>query len=885
MKKTILVFIAMIASTVAFAQTAGTVSDEQNNPLPGATVVIKGTTSGATTDFNGSFSIDANNGDVLVISFVGFESQEVTVNGDTIAVTMQEGVSLDEVLVTGNRNKPRTAIDSAVPIDNIRTADIMNVGEASIQRALTFAIPSFNAQDQAISDATAGFAPADIRGLGPSRTLVLINGKRVNQQAQAYLNRTPGKGEVGVNLAAIPMAAVERVEVLRDGASSQYGSDAMAGVMNFILKKDSAFSTINAATGITSAGDGFQFNIDYNTTLPFGNGGRVNLTLGYTDQELTNRAGSPGRGAFNPSNEQANAIAFADNDPTLGMIVGRPDLKQKNVLVNISHPLGENSEFYTTHSFSDRWNRSFAYYRFPGWREDVAANGFINTDTVAIPRDDDGDLIPSSSYTADQLDGYSDFMGYHPTFEGSIQDHFNVIGFDLDLGNDWRVDLSVTHGKNSIDYTVNRSVNRDYLSKEGWSPTSFNPGGYAFSNVIQNADFTKTFSDKVSFSTGLEYKEETFEAFKGDPFSRYGGGSDSFAGIAEEQEGKWSRTNFAAYAGADIDFSEKLLVALAARYEDYSDAGDNFSWKLASRYKVSGTTAVRASVSTGFRAPTLHQQKISNTQYIIVSGSTEPLLQGTIQNGTDEARSLGIKDLTNETSQNFTAGITFGNKNGFSGSLDFYNIKVSDRVLFTSQIEGAEGSQLEQDLQAAGVVAVQAWINAGNTNTTGLDFVFNWRKDNLNLGFNGNFNKTEIDGIDTPTELGSVDIFSHKERMLITDSRPRSKMALTIDYETEKIDFGLYNTNFGAVTVANDDNDPALDHELGSKLVTDLRITYKFTPQLRLTGIINNAFDVYPDITNPSTGTTSGGRFLYSSQVSQHGQLGRNYSLGLTYKF
>ena len=868
MNRTFLSIVAVLFVTFAFAQTGGTVADDQNNPLPGASVVIKGTTTGATTDFDGAFSIDANQGDVLVISFVGFETQEVTVGAGAIEVVMQEGVSLDEVLVTGNRNKPRTAIDSAVPIDNIRTSDIMNVGEASIQRALTFAIPSFNAQDQAISDATAGFAPADIRGLGPSRTLVLINGKRVNQQAQAYLNRTPGKGEVGVNLMAIPMAAVERVEVLRDGASSQYGSDAMAGVMNFILKKDSAFSTINAATGITSEGDGFQFNIDYNTTLPFGNGGRVNLTLGYTDQELTNRAGAPGRSAFDASTALPNELVFADNDATLGMIVGRPDLKQKNVLVNISHPLGENSEFYTTHSFSDRWNRSFAYYRFPGWRRDVAANGFINTDDDAT----DGD-------------GYSDFMGYHPTFEGSIQDHFNVIGFDLDLGNDWRLDLSVTHGKNSIDYTVNRSVNRDYLSENGWSPTTFNPGGYAFSNVIQNADFTKTFSDKVSFSAGLEYKEETFEAFKGDPFSRYAGGSDSFAGIAEEQEGEWSRTNFAAYAGADIDFSENLLVALAARYEDYSDAGDNFSWKLASRYKLSESTAIRASVSTGFRAPTLHQQKISNTQYIIVAGSAEPLLQGTIQNGTAAARSLGIQDLTNETSQNFTAGLTFGNKNGFSGSLDFYNIKVNDRVLFTSQITGTGNPALAQRLQAAGVVAVQAWINAGNTNTTGLDFVLNWRRDNLNLGFNGNFNNTTIDSVDTPSELGTVDIFSHKERSLITDSRPKSKIALTIDYETEKVDFGLYNTHFGTVTVAHDGNDPAFDQELSAKLITDLRVTYKFTPQLRLTGIINNAFDVYPDITNPNTGTTSGGRFLYSSQVSQHGQLGRNYSLGLTYKF
>ena len=860
MKKTILTFVALIASTVAFAQAGGIITDEQSNPLPGASVVVKGTTTGATTNFDGNFSIDANQGDVLVISFVGFENQEVTFEGSPLSIVMQEGLSLDEVLVTGNRNKPRTAIDSAVPIDNIRTSDVMNVGEASIERALTFAIPSFNSQDQAISDATAGFAPADIRGLGPSRTLVLINGKRVNQQSQAYLNRTPGKGEVGVNLKAIPIAAVERIEVLRDGASSQYGSDAMAGVMNFILKKDSAFSTVNVGTGITSAGDGFQFNFDYNTTLPFGDGGRINFTLGYTDQELTNRAGSPGTSAFDVSTARPNEIEFAQNDATLGMIVGRPDLKQTNVLVNVSHPIGENSEFYTTHSYSDRWNRSFAYYRFPGWRRDVADAGFLTTDP-------------------------DDFMGYHPTFEGSIQDHFNVIGADLDLGNDWRLDLSVTHGKNSIDYTVNRSVNRDYLAAEGWSPTTFNPGGYAFSNVIQNADFTKTFSEKVSFSAGLEFKEEKFEAFKGDPFSRYDGGSDSFAGIAEEQEGEWTRSNVGVYAGADIDFTEKLLVSVAGRYEDFTDVGDNFSWKVASRYKVSETTAVRASVSTGFRAPSLHQQKLSNTQYIIVSGSTEPLLQGTIQNGTTAARSLGIQDLFPETSQNFTAGLTFGNGNGFSGSIDFYNIKVNDRVLFTSQIEGEEGSALEASLQSAGVVAVQAWINAGNTNTTGVDFVFNWKRDNLNLGFNGNFNKTTIDSIDTPTELGSVDIFSHKEQSLITNSRPQSKISLTADYTGEKFDFGLYNTNFGAVTVAHDGNDASLDQELSSKLITDLRVTYKFTPQLRLTGIINNAFDVYPDITNPNTGTTSGGRFLYSSQVSQHGQLGRNYSLALTYKF
>ncbi len=859
MKNTCLLLM-LLFTAVAVSQTTGVVKDNNGNPLPGASVTIKGTTVGTTTDFDGVFSINANQGDVIQISYVGFETQEIDFTGDALTVTLQEGLSLDEVLVTGNRSKPRTAIDSAVPIDNILTADIMNVGEASIERALTFAIPSFNAQDQAISDATAGFAPADIRGLGPSRTLVLINGKRVNQQSQAYLNRTPGKGEVGVNLKSIPIAAVERIEVLRDGASSQYGSDAMAGVMNFILKKDSAFSTLNASTGITSAGDGFQFNIDYNTTLPFGNGGRVNLTLAYTDQERTNRAGAPGTSSFDTATARQNEIDFAIKDPTLGMIIGRPDLKQKNVFVNITHPLGKNSEFYTTHGYTDRWNRSFAYYRFPGWRRDVADAGFLTTKP-------------------------EDFVGYHPTFEGEIKDHFNVLGFDLDLGNDWQLDLSVTHGKNSIDYTVNRSVNRDYLAAEGWSPTTFRPGGYAFSNVIENADLTKTFSEKVSFSAGLEYKQEKFEAFKGDPFSRYGGGSDSFAGIAEEQEGEWKRNNFALYSGLDIDFSDKFLATVAGRFENFSDVGSNFSWKVASRYKLSNTTAIRGSISTGFRAPSLHQQKLSNTQYIIVAGSSEPLLQGTIQNGTPEARALGIQDLFPETSLNFTAGITFGNRNGFSGSLDFYNIKVNDRVLFTSQIQGASGSQLEKDLLDAGVVAIQAWINAGNTNTTGVDFVLNWRKDHLNLGLTGNFNTTSIDSIDTPKELQGVEIFSHKEASLITSSRPKSKISLTADYSADKFEFGLYNTNFGKVTIAHDGNDPKFDQVLSSKLVTDLRVTYKFTTQLSLTGILNNAFDVFPDITNQNTGTTSDGRFLYSSQVSQHGQLGRNYSLNLAYKF
>ena len=856
--KNLIIFLLM--TTTVFAQQSGMVVDQNNEPLPGASVVIKGTTTGTTTDFDGKFSININQGDVLIVSYVGFSTNEVTFDGGDLTVVLNEGEALDEVLVTGNRSKPRTAIDSAVPIDNIRTESVLNVGEASIERALTFSIPSYNSQDQAISDATAGFSPADLRGLGPSRTLVLINGKRVNQQAQAYLNRTPGKGEVGINLKSIPLAAVERIEVLRDGASSQYGSDAMAGVMNFILKEDSAFSTLSAGTGITSEGDGFQFNLDYNTTFAFGDGGRINLTVAYTDQEKTNRAGSPGLDAVDTSTARQNEIDFASNDPTLGMIVGRPDLQQKTIFANITHPVGENAKFYMTHGYSERWNRSFAYYRFPGWRRDVADAGF---------------LTPTPE----------DFVGYHPTFEGDIKDFFNVVGVDFDLANGWNLDLSVTHGKNSIFYTVNRSVNRDYLSDNGWSPTTFKPGGYAFSNIIQNADLTKSFSDQVSFSAGVEYKTEKFEAFPGDPFSRYGGGSDSFAGISLDQEGEWDRNNLAVYSGLDVDLSEKLLISGAVRYEDFSDFGSNVSAKIASRYKLSNQSAVRASFSTGFRAPSLHQKYLSNTQYIIVAGSDEPLLQGTLQNGTEAVRALGIKDLFAETSQNLTAGFTFGNGSNFSGSVDFYSINVDDRILFSSQISGDGNPSVQTLLDQAGVVSVQAWINAGNTKTTGLDFVLNWKSDTIDLGLIGNFNETEIESIDTPSELAGVNIFAREEAGLIINSRPKSKIILTADYDTDRWEMGMYNTHFGEVTVTAPESGGE-DQALSAKLITDFRLAYKFTPQLTLSGIVNNAFDVYPDVTLASTNTSqAGSRFVYSSEVQQQGQLGRNYSLSLNYRF
>lgn len=847
---------------------SGVVSDD-SGALPGVSVVVKGTTTGTTTDFDGNYSISANNGDTLVFSYVGYETQEVVVSGSTLNVTLQSGVALDAVVLLGNRSKPRTILDSPVPVDNISAAELTSGGQPTIEAMLTFKVPSFNAQPQAISDATAHYDPADLRGLGPSRTLVLVNGKRKNQSAQVYLNRTPGKGEVGVDLKSIPTAAIERVEILRDGASAQYGSDAIAGVINMVLKKDAQFSTFTTKTGITSEGDGFNFATDFNTTFGFGDGGFINLTLGYYNQKLTNRAGTPGTADL-PGDARPNEIAWAENNPDLGMHVGQPDLEKGDIFVNMSHPVGENSEFYSFHGYTLRTGRSFAYYRAPYWRRDVADAGFITAP--------------------------GDFQGYQPTFEARIKDHINSAGLKMDLGEGWNADASITLGRNSVDYTVNNSVNRNYLADNGTSPRTFNPGGYSLSNVIGNLDFSKSFSDMVSGSFGLEYKREEFEAREGNPLSYYGSGSDSFAGIKPEEAGEWDRNNFAAYAGLDFDITEALLLGVAGRYEDFSDFGDNFSWKINGRYKLGDDGAIRGSYSTGFRAPTLHQRHLTNSQYIIVASSPEPLLQGTLANNNPAVEALGVPNLFAETSRNMSAGITYKFDRNFSASLDFYSINVDDRVLFSSQI-GADGDDtttnpVEQILEDNGVVAVQFFINAGDTKTTGADFVLNYRNIEMGAGklhtsLAANFNKTTIDAINTPDALAQngYDIFARIEKGLITSARPRSKVILGLDYESEKVNIGLYNTMFGKVTITSP-NGAEFDQELSSKTATDLSLSYNFTDKLSLTGIINNIFDVYPDVTKASTGTAqAGSRFVYSSEVQQLGQLGTNFSIGLNYQF
>ncbi|WKD86556.1 Colicin I receptor [Polaribacter huanghezhanensis] len=787
--------------------------------------------------------------------------------------TYQNNIQLEEVVITGNRTKPRTILDSPIPIDNLYIKELKNSGKKTIEEMLTYKVPSFNSQNQAISDATAHYDPADLRGLGPSRLLVLINGKRKNQSAQMYLNRTPGKGEVGVDLKSIPLAAIERVEILRDGASAQYGSDAIAGVINFILKKNVPYSTFNTSIGITSKKDGFFLSTDYNGSYMFKNGGFINFTLGYYNQKNTNRAGSPGVLDL-PNNPLPNWVYWAKNNPKLGMHVGQPDLEKKSFSVNIEHPIGKATTFYSFHNYTNRNGRSFAFYRAPYWRQTTVGDYGV-------------------------LSRPEDFMGYQPTFNTNIYDYMSVFGLKYRFNNTWLADGSITYGANSVLYKVNNSINRDYLKDHGSSPTSFDPGRYKLNNTIINFDVTGQYSEFISLALGFEYKNEGFTAYEGDPFSYYKSGSDSFAGIKPNEAGKWERNNIAGYLQIDYDINNKFLIGIANRYEKFSGFGSNFSWKIDSRYKLGEKGVIRGSFSTGFRAPTLHQRHLTSSQYIHASNSLTPRLQRTLSNNNPAVKALGVPNLFAESSINLSAGLTYKFNSNFSTSIDFYNIKVKNRVLFSSQIGYKNGSPsnitnpVEQILKDNNVETMQFFINAGDTKTTGVDFLLNYKQINLNsnnkllINLAVNFNTTTIHTITTPNILANAGytIFDRQEKGLITSSRPKSKFILGLNYTTKNWNLSLNNTRFGKVIITAPQSG-GVDQELNPKIATDFGLNYKLSSEIILMANINNIFNIYPDKTLKTTNTTeAGNRLIYSSEVQQLGLLGTNFNFRIRYLF
>lgn len=923
-KRLLILFLVMTAGMQVMAQSrtvSGTVTSKADGTgVPGANIVAKGSSAGTATDGNGNFALVVPEATTtLVISSVGFATQEVSVTGvSTVSVSLESSSQeLGEIVVSVGRGTQRTIIDTPLPVDNFTARDLSSTGQLTFDKALQYRVPSFNVINTPVNDATTLLDPYEIRNLGPSRTLILINGKRKNLSSLLYVQFSPGRGETGADISGIPSDAIKRVEILRDGASAQYGSDAIAGVMNIILKDKFDYTTLNVSSGVTSKGDGGTYALSLNSGSNFGSGGFVNYTLGISQTENAVRSGiidipteqatfGEGAGVAGPVN--TNITNFLATNPTGGNINGTGATSAARFLVNWGIPISDKGQLYGNGAFVTKKVLSNANYRTPYWRTDA---GLLHVTDPSKPN-----YTNDFTLDANGNELYRGYVGYMPTFEGDLIDYNATLGVKNE-SNGWIHDVSFTIGGNQQLYSVNNTVNR---SLGAASPTNFKPGGYSFDHQVFNVDITKAVSDNFNIGFGAEARNETYEIIAGDTASYSGEGSNSFPGIRAENARTYSRFNMGAYIDATWDITEDFMIQGTYRAERYSDFGNASVWKVSSRYKLlDDKLVIRGSLSTGFRAPTLHQIYAQSTQASFAGGTI--VLSGLFNNISKEAFALGIPKLTSEKSDNYTIGMGLNLTENLSFTLDYYSIAIKDRIVYSSSITTSDpSSQLGQILAAGNLASVQFFINGVNTKTEGLDFVASYKGLNVGPGtlavnLAGNWNiLNKVDGApNTPPVIAAAGgtILNAQVISLMQEGRPLYKAILGLDYSINKFNIVLNNTLFGRTGFQDIDNGGAtmnfVKQTFEPAVVTDLNVGYAFNSRLSASFTVNNLLNVLPKwkleaINGNATGEAAiadptdrallegflgfSGRYnILGYNGSQFSQLGTMFMGQLTFKF
>jgi len=941
MKKQYFLIMILLFGVVgmASAQITGTVLDEDGGPLPGASVVIRGTTTGSTTDFDGKFSIDAEVGDILVISYIGFEAKEIAGESGEMSIQLTSGVALSEVIIVGSRNPNRTATESTVPVDVIDMKELNSVApQVNLNQILNYVAPSFTSNTQTISDGTDHIDPASLRGLGPDQVLVLINGKRRHTSSLINVNGTFGRGSVGTDLNAIPAAAIQRIEVLRDGAAAQYGSDAIAGVINIVLNKTVNELNVSATTGAnfsknaneqTGGVDGETTNIAASYGLPLGDK-RGYLTLSgdfdvredysrmkewegdvfnqynivervangdgydianlldddvadviqYANQAGINLNGATTKEELQPilSEDATDAELAARNQQRsdYNMRVGQSALRGGRLFANFSLPLDDNgTEIYSFAGISSRTGNSAGFYRLPN---------------------------QSRTYTPAYINGFL------PEINSNIKDQSFSVGIKGKI-NEWSVDLSNTYGKNAFLYTIGNTFN---ASLQNASPTIFDAGGFSFAQNTSNLDVTRFFEDALSglnVAFGAEYRVENYDIVAGEEasYAQYTangqritlasqqpsqdffgnsrpGGSQVFPGFSPNNELSRGRSSVAGYFDIEADFSERFLASFATRFENYSDFGSTINFKLAARYKISDNLNIRGAANTGFRAPSLHQINFNSTSTIFDQDGN-PQEVGTFANDSRAAQLLGIPQLKEETSSSISLGLTAKIPDAnLTITIDGYYVEINDRVVYTGQFSGpGTGTELDNLLRQANATAASFFANAINTESRGLDMVItqkanlgdNWR---LNTDLAGTLSKTnqigDINASDVLEDAGLIDTYFPEDSRVYLEEAV-PRTKINLSNSLTSDKFIIFLRNVYFGEVTEATTVVENQQVFGTKLVTDLSIGYKATDALTLTIGANNLFDIYPDRAEEAFGNRSSGRFDWSRRAQQFGVGGR----------
>lgn len=851
-------FVVILVSTAELSAQAtvikGTVSDNTGRMLSGVRVRERATLRGAITS-HGSFTLLATSPNaVLIFRAAGYRVLEYPLAGKTDVAVKLEPIgtmetSTDGVTVVGSRNSARSETETAVPVDVIEVAELRTqLPQADVNQLLQYLAPSFNASRQSGADGSDHIDPASLRGLGPDQTLVLLNGKRQHQSSLVNIFGSRGRGNTGTDLNAIPTSAIERLEILRDGASAQYGSDAIAGVMNIILKSSVNELTVSAMTGVSESKyrkdlsyDGEQAQVGLNYGIPVGDGGFVNFSADYLRRGRTNR----------PPASDTMAIYRRQFGDAAGDNLG--------FFLNTVIPAGNNSQFYAFGGFN---------YRF--------------TDAYAWTRD-------SSDATRNVASIYP--LGFDPHIQSIITDPSLSFGVRSSVAG-WKIDINNTYGSNRFHFLVDGTLNSSLGDR---SPTHFDAGGFYLTQNTVCADFARVFpsvAKGMNVAWGLEYRLENYGIFAGEEASwkNYGivdsvvggvvvprdvlgraAGSQGFPGFRPDNVVDEFRSNIAVYADAELDLTEQLLLNAAARFEQYSDFGSTLTGKFAARYKLSNELTIRAAASTGFRAPSLAQIYYNTVFTDFVGGvATDKIIA---RNNSPITRTLGVPALKEETSVNISGGITYEPFEGFTATVDGYLINIKDRIVLTGAFSDSD-SLIGKDLQRLGVAAAQFFTNALDTKTKGIDVVLAYSHtfdDQMyRLTLAANVNDIELGDIRTSPRLtGKEDTyFGRREQFFLLASAPPYKAVLTAEYGIGNFRGLVRGTMFGGVELVDwadeiDKYDP--------KMVLDASVSYSFSPGMSVVLGVSNFLNAYP--TEQNTDTETGGIF----DAVQMGFAGRQY--------
>lgn len=997
MRKSILL-LGILMPFMALAQKTitGKVFDATNDrPLPSASISAKGTSAGAITANDGTFTLKITSDiKTIIVSYVGYEIRAVKVDGPQTDFSIGLEPSTNEISVTviGSRSPRRVSTETAVPVDVLSLAELKSAPQVNLNQILNYVAPSFTSNTATVADGTDHIDPAQLRGLGPDQVLVLLNGKRRHTSSLVNVNGTPGRGSVGTDLNAIPAFAIERIEVLRDGAAAQYGSDAIAGVINVVMKKSfnkftaSVYGAGNASRGahdFRGGIDGQQYQVDLNYGVALGKkGGFINFTGSGLTRGDTRRATDFNGNLFNAYNavedralkggvNLSSLFGNINNTPNTAQIISTIKQYAPNVAYLTAAQQGDIQSATTIGGLqtilkADVTNNELAYRGLErrnfnmriGQSKLASGQIFMNTE------------IPvSGKHTFYTFGGYGQRHGnsagfYRRPNQNRTSTQIYPNGFLPEIGSDitdaslaaglrgkvsgWNYDISNTYGYNQFKYTIENTAN---ATQGIASATKFNAGKLAFMQNTVNLDLSHPFDVMagLNFAFGGELRLENYKITAGDqnsyerfdiagnpatptiastqlPTDFFGaarpGGSQVFPGFRPENALSKGRTSGAGYLDVELNPTKAFLINGAVRYENYSDFGNTFNYKFASRLKVAQGLNLRAAIATGFRAPSLQQKYYNSTATQFLGGIGYEV--GTFTNESKAAKLFGIPNLKQEDSHSYSAGFTYKvPKTALTFTVDGYFVKINNRIVLTGQFARPSGTvtgdqlTLQQLFDQASATSATFFTNAINTESKGIDFIvsnrFKFDQFSLKTDLAGTVSKTnKVGGITASDILKSTgnlnNYFNEASRIYLESAVPRTKLALINTLNYAKWEIFMRQTFFGSVVDPNttDINGDgivqgsyvnnqfiATEHpSFDGRTITDFSLSYEINKHWRVTAGANNIFDLYPDknlktqtAANPLVGggygvpgtidLSNNNQFEYSRNVSQFGFNGR----------